>query len=361
MRNNSRFFILITSIVLSLFIGNGLLAAQGFADLGRDAEGFSIVVPSKKIIFPRDHGPHPDFRIEWWYLTANLKDENDNSYGIQWTLFRQALAPGGQKSGWANQQIWMGHAALTSAVEHHAQELFARGGIGQANVVAAPFHAWVNNWNFRAIRDGATNKSNNFVLNATGENFSYQLELKSDIPLVTHGNAGYSQKSDRGQASYYYSAPFLNVAGHVTLDGQKIAVTGEAWMDHEWSSQPLAADQNGWDWFSFHLKSGEKVMLFRLREEDGDAYHSGSWIYADGTIEPLGPEVIELQPTKTSELAGRKLPIEWSVKINRKNFEVHSIPLNPNSWMTTRIPYWEGPIHFTGTHSGVGYLEMTGY
>ncbi|MBL4667592.1 MAG: iron ABC transporter permease [Sneathiella sp.] len=361
MRNNGCVSVFIASLFLFIFTGSGLLEAQGFAGLGNDAEGFSNVVPGQKIVFPRDHGPHPDFRIEWWYLTANLKDEEGNSYGVQWTLFRQALTPDPQKTGWANQQLWMGHAALTSATEHHSQELFARGGIAQADVIAEPFHAWINNWNFRAIKEGTTKKSDIFLLNATGENFSYELELKSDARLVKHGNAGYSEKSDQGHASYYYSAPFLKAVGHVTLGGQTINVSGEAWMDREWSSQPLAADQSGWDWFSLHLKTGEKVMVFRLRGQDGDFYYSGSWINADGALEPLGPEQIEFLPTEISELADRNIPVEWSLTVRHKNFKVQTVPLNSNSWMNTRFPYWEGPVYFTGTHSGVGYLEMTGY
>src|SRR3954467_11404425 len=106
--------------------------AQGFAGLGRDGDGFASVVPGRVLTFPADHGPHPEFRIEWWYVTANLMDSAGAAYGAQWTLFRQARAPGAELGGWANQQIWMGHAAVTSADRHRYSETFARGGVGQA-------------------------------------------------------------------------------------------------------------------------------------------------------------------------------------------------------------------------------------
>src|SRR5436190_21432196 len=140
------------------FIGAALLAglggnafAQGFAGLGETADGFAAVVPGKTFSFPADHGPHPEFRIEWWYVTANLADANGTAYGTQWTLFRQATKPGAQQEGWANQQLWMGHAAVTRADTHRTSETFARGGIGQAGATADPFVAWIDAWEMRAL------------------------------------------------------------------------------------------------------------------------------------------------------------------------------------------------------------------
>src|ERR1700712_2048131 len=132
--------------------------AQGFAGLGESANGFEVVVPGKAFSFPGDHGPHPAFRIEWWYVTANLKDSSGTAYGAQWTLFRQAVAAGGPPEGWANQQIWMGHAAVTRADTHRYAETFARGGIGQAGVEAKPFRAWIDSWEMRGL-DGMSDST----------------------------------------------------------------------------------------------------------------------------------------------------------------------------------------------------------
>ncbi|MDB5655624.1 MAG: iron transporter permease, partial [Tardiphaga sp.] len=128
-----------------------LAMAQGFADLGRDADDFASVTPGRVLTFPADHGAHPEFRIEWWYLTANLVGTDGASYGAQWTLFRQAMAAGAQSEGWANPQIWMGHAAVTSAQAHRFSEAFARGGVGQAGVTATPFRAWIDAWEMRGL------------------------------------------------------------------------------------------------------------------------------------------------------------------------------------------------------------------
>lgn len=333
--------------------------AGGFAGLGDEAAGFAEVVPGRVLRFPADHGAHPNFRIEWWYLTANLADAAGTAYGVQWTLFRQALAPGPAREGFANQQVWMGHAAVTSAGGHRFAETLARGGVGQAGVTAQPFHAWIDDWSFASTAgDGAPGAA---TLSAAGAGFSYKLRLNTERAPVLQGEQGYSRKSERGQASYYYSQPFFAVEGTLTLDGRAVAVTGSAWMDREWSSQPLAADQKGWDWFSLHLPGGEKLMLFQLRGAGGDAFRAGSWIAADGRVTTLAGDDIALAPRATAAVAGRTLPIAWTVTVKSRALAIETAPLNPQSWMGTTFPYWEGPVRFSGSHAGVGYLEMTGY
>ena len=335
--------------------------AQGFAGLGRSLEGFSAVTPGKAFSFPADHGPHPDYRIEWWYVTANLVDPAGAAYGVQWTLFRQATRPGTQQEGWANQQIWMGHAAVTRADTHRFSEKFARGGIGQAGVTAEPYRAWIDSWDMRGGNPMRVDAVAPLELSAAGTNFGYALRLEADRALVMQGEAGYSRKSERGQASYYFSQPFFNAGGSITIDDKVVTVTGQAWMDREWSSQPLASDQTGWDWFSLHLNSGDKLMLFRLRQTDGHHYASGNWISRDGKTRQLAPVGIVLAPTAFTDLAGRKVPTSWHIAIGDLAVSIECIPLNAGSWMATSFPYWEGPISFEGSHQGIGYLEMTGY
>lgn len=344
-----------------LGLGGPRALAQGFAGLGRDAEGFAAVTPGREWHFPDDHGPHPAYRIEWWYLTANLTDAEGGAYGVQWTLFRQAMAAGAQTDGWATPQIWMGHAAATSAAAHRSAETFARGGIGQAGVTATPFQAWIDAWEIRALDGFDAMRIAQLEVSAAGSDFDYRLRLDSTQPLVLQGDAGYSRKSERGQASYYYSQPYFTAAGTVTIDGKPMTVTGRAWMDREFSSQPLASDQTGWDWFSLHLPDGIKLMLFRLRQRDGANYFSGNWIGADGRSEQLASDMIAMMPIATTEVAGRKLPTSWQVSIAARGLAIETMPLNAQSWMATSFAYWEGPVRFTGTHQGVGYLEMTGY
>lgn len=328
--------------------------AQGYAGLDIGAEGFAPVTAPAALAFPRDHGPHPDFRIEWWYVTATLQGPDGTPYGIQWTLFRQAMAPGGPTTGWGTPQLWMGHAAASSATVHRYAETFARGGIGQAGVTAAPFHAWIDDW---ALAGPTTA---NLRLTASGEGFAYDLTLTTDRPPVLQGDRGFSVKSARGQASYYYSQPFYAASGTLTLDGRTLPVTGNAWLDREWSSQPLDAGQSGWDWFALHLATGEKVMLYRLREGDG-AYLAGTWIAADGTPTPLAPGEAVTTPTAFADVAGRRLPVGWHLAIPARGLAVDTTPLNAQSWMGTTYAYWEGPIRVSGSHAGTGYMELTGY
>ena len=347
--------------LIVLGLGRRPAPAQGFAGLGRDVAGFAAVVPGRALSFPTDHGPHPEFRIEWWYVTANLTDGSRNPCGVQWTLFRQAMAPGGQQNGWANQQIWMGHAAVTRADTHRATETFARGGIGQAGVEATPFHAWIDSWDMRAVDDWSARAIAPLQLTASGTDFSYALRLDAERPLVLQGENGYSRKSERGQASYYYSQPYFKASGTITIDDRPVQVSGPAWMDREWSSQPLASDQTGWDWFSLHLESGEKLMLFRLRQTSGQNYFSGNWIELDGRSTQIPAAGIDMTATASTVIGDRKLPTSWRIVIASRGLRIDSMPLNAMSWMATSFPYWEGPISFAGSHRGIGYLEMTGY
>ncbi len=332
--------------------------SQGFAGLGSSADGFAIPQRGTVLEFPRDHGAHPDFRIEWWYVTANLQTTTGQRLGAQWTLFRSALAPG-EKQGWSDPQIWIGHAAVTTVNEHYVAERLARGGIGQAGVKVQPFEATIDDWWMKSTGD-SQDQIGRLALSANGESFSYQLNLEAQRPLILQGDRGYSVKSLAGQASYYYSQPFYTVSGSVTLNGFPVNVSGQAWLDREWSSQPLNADQTGWDWFSLHLATGEKLMAFRLRD-GGDGYISGNWISPDGSTTALAPDDVVLEPLRSAEVQGRSVPVEWSVKVQSRGLDIRTKPLNEQSWMSTSTPYWEGPIQFEGSVSGEGYLEMTGY
>jgi predicted secreted hydrolase len=333
--------------------------AQGFAGLGADADGFAVPQRGQPLSFPWDHGAHPEFRIEWWYLTATLTGPDGTDYGAQWTLFRSALAPEAGL-GWESPQLWLGHAALTTPEAHHVAERLGRGGIGQAGVAAAPFEAWIDDWQMVSRAPEGADAMEAVQVTASGTDFAYDLGLQASGPLVAQGDRGYSVKSAAGQASYYYSQPFYEVAGTVTDGGRVIPVTGKAWLDREWSSQPLAADQTGWDWFSLMFDDGARLMGFRLRDA-GEGYTSATWIAADGMPTPMAPGALQVTPLRAARVAGRDVPVEWRVELPEMGLDVTTAPLNEQAWMETLVPYWEGPITITGTHGGRGYLEMTGY
>ncbi|MEM9550766.1 MAG: lipocalin-like domain-containing protein [Pseudomonadota bacterium] len=337
----------------------GSATAQGFAGLGTDASGFALPDRDHIYEFPRDHGAHPAFRIEWWYLTATLSGADGKDYGVQWTLFRSALKPE-EAAGWDSPQLWMAHAAATSATGHYVDERMARGGVGGAGVTAAPFVAWIDDWAMTSTAPPDKDALSRLSLSASGTDFAYDLTLQADGPLVFHGDRGYSVKSREGQASHYYSQPHYRVTGTLELPDGPVVVEGDGWLDREWSSQPLSEDQTGWDWFSLGFDDGTKLMAFRLRDA-GNGFRSGTWITRHGQALPLADEQIVVTPLAETEINGRAVPTRWHVDITSRGVSVEVAALNPQSWMDTSFPYWEGPVRISGSHSGRGYLEMTGY
>jgi len=325
--------------------------AQGFAGLGQTTDGFDLPAPETRFVFPEYHGPHNTFRIEWWYVTANLQTSDGTPYGIQWTLFRNALEPGGAEAD----QAWMAHAAVSTPEGHHYAERFARGASGQAGVTAEPFEAFIDEWQMVGP------DLNDLRLTAQGSAFHYDLKLDADGPFILQGDAGFSVKSEAGQASHYYSQPFYEVTGTITLADGPVEVTGRAWLDREWSSQPLTATQTGWDWVSLHFDSGEKLMGYRLRDEDGSAYTVGTWITRDKDAVPLQPGQLTMTASAHSQVEGRRVPTSWDIELPDYGVTITSAAIYPQSWMGTLVPYWEGPVEVTGSHPGIGYLEMSGY
>ena len=332
--------------------------AQGFAGLGTSAEGFAAPERGRALVFPQDHGPHPEYRVEWWYLTAVLTGADGRDYGVQWTLFRSALAPG-ESAGWDSRQVWMGHAGLTTAEAHFSAERFGRGGVGQAGVTAQPFVAWIDDWHMTSRAAPGEDALDVLEVQARGADFSYALELRAEGPLVLHGDRGYSEKSTEGQASYYYSQPFFSVTGSLDLPGGPVAVTGQGWLDREWFSQALGEDQAGWDWVSLSLDDGHRMMAAQVR--GGSLFTAGTWITPDGTPTALPDGAVRFTPLQHTRINGRNVPTHWQIDWDEGGVAITTEPLNPQAWMDLSVSYWEGPLRFSGSHAGRGYLEMTGY
>ncbi len=339
----------------------GQAAAQGFAGLGTTAAtGFATPQSPARFAFPADHGPHPDFRIEWWYLTASLTGPDGTTYGAQWTLFRSALSPD-DAQGWQATQLWMGHAGLTTPTTHASAERLARGGIGQAGVTAQPFAAWIDDWSMTSRVTGNADMLDRLQVTARGDSFAYDLSLTATGPLIFHGQSGYSVKSAQCQASYYYSQPFYRLTGTITLNGADIPVTGTAWLDREWSSQPLSDTQDGWDWVSLQFDDGSRLMGFSLRDRAAAPFTAATWITPDGQSQSFRDGALRMTPLTHSRVAGREIPTRWRIELPDRGLDITASAINPQSWMDVSIPYWEGPLQLTGTHHGRGYLEMTGY
>lgn len=355
--------------ILLLLVFAPAVFADDYQLLRADPSGYQRAQPDQPIQFPADHLPHPDFRIEWWYLTANLTDQNGAQWGLQWTLFRQAMTPDTDPGGWASKQVWMAHAALSTPDGHRYAERFARGGIGQAGVGLnedGDFNAWLDDWQWTGTQGSLFPGT----LELAFDNIDLTLTLHSSTPWVLQGDAGYHRKSDLGQASHYYSQPHIQIEGELQIDGEKLTVTGPGWLDREWSSQPLAPNQPGWDWFSLHFDDGTALMVYQLRNDDGEPWLSGTWIDAEGQSRTLEREAIELTAESFTTLTlnnneQKTVPLEWTLRLPQSNKSWRISAARPNSWLQTLFPYWEGPVTARAQNdssvNGVGYLELTGY
>ncbi len=337
----------------------------GSGDTQSESKLFTPVEKGVELTFPAAHQAHPDFRHEWWYLTANLIDEDGTSLGVQWTQFRFAAAPPTgeddvKKTEWQTQQIYMAHSAVTTTDKHYADEKWSRDQASLAGVDTSPFRVYLDDWQWTS----STNDLFPATLKANSEQFGYSLTLTSRAPYQKQGEQGYSTKSADGQvASYYYSQPFIDVSGEVTIDGKTHQVSGKGWIDREWSSQFLLDSQQGWDWFALRLSDETSLVVFQLRDSKTGAasYSSARLMQQDGSGIAIPQKDIQLKATKQTEIQGRKYPTEWQVSIPNQQIELTVSALNPNAKMPLSVPYWEGPVRIDGSHSGTGYMELTGY
>ncbi|CAH1529140.1 AttH component of AttEFGH ABC transport system [Vibrio rotiferianus] len=337
----------------------------GNVDTQIESNPFTPVLKGVELTFPTDHQAHPNFRHEWWYLTANLIDEEGNPLGIQWTQFRFAAAPPTgenevKKTEWQTQQIYMAHSAVTTQDKHYADEKWSRDQAALAGVDASPFRVYLDDWQWTSSTDDIFPAT----LNANSEQFGYSLKLTSSAPYQKQGEQGYSTKSADGQvASYYYSQPFIDVSGQVIIDGKTHQVSGKGWIDREWSSQFLLDSQQGWDWFALRLSEETSLVVFQLRDtKTGKAsFSSAKLMQQDGFSIAIPQKDIQLEATKQTEIQGHNYPTEWQVSIPNQQIELTVSALNPNAKMPLSVPYWEGPVRIDGSHYGTGYMELTGY
>jgi predicted secreted hydrolase len=321
--------------------------------------------------FPTDHGPHLDYQTEWWYYTGNLAAEGGRRFGYQLTFFRRALVPPAQRvereSVWAADQVYMAHLALTDVADerYHAFERFARGAAGLAGAQATPYHVWLEDWQVEEAEPGVTR------MRAAQEGLAIDLLLTDRKGPILQGDRGYSPKGPQpGNASYYYSLTRLETSGTVQIGAASYAVSGLSWMDHEWSTSGLAADQVGWDWFSVQMDDGSELMVFQLRNEDGsiDPFSSGTLIAADGSTRHLDRDQFEIRVEDTwrSPHTGATYPARWMVVVPVVDLALEIEPLLADQELTVSYAYWEGAVRVEGEAAGqavrgYGYVEMTGY
>jgi len=332
-------------------------APQNSDDTNTPNKTFANVIPGYNITFPFDHGSHPEFAVEWWYITANLTDEQDNPYALQWTLFR--FVSNTQSTPWANAQQYMGHVGLRDGKQAWFEERFARGGVGNAGISTAPFNAFIDNWQWLAQSSNMFPSTLEFTINTQ---VKVSLDFTTDKPFVKHGKQGFSRKlRNSEQASYYYSQPHIQVSGQLELPTGKVQVSGNAWFDHEWTSQYLSPLAQGWDWFSIHFDDGAKLMLFNMRHEQAVDYWSGTFVTTNGEVVHLTEQYIQGKVSKWDKVEGRLLPLYWSIQLPKQQIDIQIAPMQTEQWNPGIFSYYEGGTIISGSHSGVGFIELTGY
>ena len=329
------------------------------------AADFARVHPGRRLAFPADYGAHPDFRTEWWYATGWLTLPDGSPLGFQTTFFRVRTGIGEDNpSAFAPRQLILAHAAIADPVLGRLRhdERAARVGFGRAGFAIGETGAWVGDWRFAQHAGG-------YRAEVRSREFGYALNLVPDGPPLLNGEAGYSTKArDPRHASYYYSRPQLTVDGSVTLAGKSQSVTGRAWLDHEWSSELLPDEAQGWDWIGVNLDDGSALMAFRLRDPHNQALWSAASVrQGNGNAEILPAEAVVFEPLRhwQSPRTGITYPVEWRVRLGRRELLLRPLMDDQelDSRRSTGAIYWEGAVRLSegGREVGRGYLEMTGY
>jgi predicted secreted hydrolase len=333
---------------------------------------YKTALPGYRYEFPRDHFNHPEFQTEWWYTTGNLIAADGHHYGFELTFFRQGVdRDPGKTEPWDIQDLYLAHLALSDldgGKFYHAERT-NRAGPGLAGIDAKQKRIWNGNWEIRW--NGAEE-----ILNVVDEKFSLSFSLHSEKQPVIHGENGVSQKAaGAGHASHYISFTRLLTKGTIEMTGKSIDVRGTSWMDHEFFTHSMDAEQVGWDWLSVQLEDNTELMLYQFRRKDGstDPFSSGTYVDVRGKSVHLSAADFRLVPageTWTSDLTGAKYPVAWSMEIPRLGLKLAATTQLKSQELAggSKIApsYWEGAIAIEGTRGGasvrgVGYLEMTGY
>jgi predicted secreted hydrolase len=340
-----------------------IVAAAAKAERRRVA--YPPVLPGRRLEFPRDHGAHPGYRIEWWYVTGWLTKPGGAPLGFQVTFFRaRAEYETDNPSRFALRQAIFAHAALADPDEGrliHDQRA-AREALGLAGAEEGRTRVWVDDWRFE--QQGPSYRAR---IPAAG--FTLRLDFEAEPNLLLQGDNGFSRKGPRPrEASYYYSRPRLRVRGEVEARGRAAPVTGNAWLDHEWSSAYLAPEAAGWDWIGVNLADGGALMAFRMRAKAGGVYYAGGTLRAaTGEARKFGPTEVAFEPLRLwrSPRTGVEYPV--SIRVRTAELDWRIEPLMEDQELDSRAStgtiYWEGVVRVlrNGALAGAGYLELTGY
>ncbi len=393
---------------------------------GADTAGFARAAAARPFRFPADHGPHPGFRNEWWYFTGNLvagDGADGRRFGYELTFFRTALVPQppARASDWAASEVYMAHFALTDSAggQFLARERFERGGsmaLAGAYAGSEGLRVWLDDWSAASVwqcgsmgvwgkpggarspscapaaavspgGSGSVGIAASHTLTpphshtgfwpltvaAQDSGMALHLSLGEGKPPVLQGDRGLSRKGAApGDASYYYSLTRMPTRGWLEVGGRRYVVSGESWMDREWSTSALGRDEVGWDWLALQLSDGRELMLYRIRRRDGtiSPFSGGTLVGADGRTRALAAADARVDVTGTwaSPRDGTRYPARWRVRVPSAGLDLDVRPILPDQELNLTFRYWEGAVNVIGRAggregavAGHGYVELTGY
>jgi predicted secreted hydrolase len=357
--------------------------------------GFAEAREPRAFEFPRDHGPHREFRQEWWYITGNLDAANGDRFGFELTFFRFALTPpavavnptvgatptvtpGMQPSAWRTHELFMAHFAVSDIARQRFRfsQKLSREALGLAGAQSGPLNVWIDDWRLNAgpgsdaVSAAPGARALPWRLHAAQEGYAIDLTLEPLGEPVLNGDAGLSRKSaDPGAASYYYSIPRLRVIGRLSRGSESLPVQGLAWLDREWGSGGLGSGQSGWDWYALQLNDGTALMFYALRDRNGrrDPYSAGTWVAATGEARRLTAADMEIATTGSwRDRSGARYPARWRLSVRSLALEVTVRPVLADQELETSPRYWEGAVDVSGQREGRavegrGYVELVGY
>jgi predicted secreted hydrolase len=341
--------------------------AAGIALLWGRAHGddYPAVVPGYGLLFPRDHGAHPAFRTEWWYVTGWLAGEGGRPLGFQVTFFRnRPRIAESSPSAFAPRQLLFAHAAIADPRDGRLvhDQLAARAGFGLAEASERDTDVRIDSWSLVATADG-------YVTRIPAREFALELALAATQPILVQGDRGYSRKGPlAAQSSYYYSRPQLAVSGTVSRGERREPVSGRAWLDHEWSSEVMAPEASGWDWVGLNLADGGALMAFRMRSKAGGEVWSAATLRTpDGRVRTFGPGEVGFEPLRRWRSPRTEVDYPTAMRVRAGDIALDLEPLMDDQELDSRAStgtiYWEGAVRARagGRTVGEGYLELTGY
>jgi predicted secreted hydrolase len=362
------------SLTVLLLVAAAVLCFDHPCSRAQSASEWEKAIYPRDWSFPRDHGVHREYRTEWWYFTGILEGPAGARFGYQLTFFRFGIRRDVPMNDnpWHLRDLFMGHFAVTEASNNRFRfaERISREGPGLAGAACDGMRVRLLHWS-------ATMEHSVISLAAEDGPLKINLTLRPLKPLVIHGADGVSIKGDAaGQASFYTSFTDLATEGTIRIEpgADAIPVAGKSWFDHEFGSNQLAQDQEGWDWFALRLSDGSDVMLYRLRTKGGltEPFSSGTWVNPDGTSQHLALKdfTLEAGDQWKSPRSGARYPATWRILIPSRGLDLLVTPLIANQELittdSTGVVYWEGAVAGDGMAgdqkiTAEGYVELTGY